>query len=81
LILVREQIETALAKLRDALRLDGGDVQLLDVKDGVVKIALRGACAGCPISRLLLKLGILQKLRAMPGGPEVTQVETVDERG
>jgi len=72
---VREQIETALAKLRDALKLDGGDVQLLDVKNGVVKVALRGACAGCPLSRLLLKLGILQKLRSIP---EVTEVETVD---
>jgi Fe-S cluster biogenesis protein NfuA len=73
--LVREQIETALAKLRDALKLDGGDVQLLDVKNGVVKVALRGACAGCPLSRLLLKLGILQRLRSIP---EVTEVETVD---
>lgn len=72
---MREQIETALAKLRDALKLDGGDVQLLDVKNGVVKVALRGACAGCPLSRLLLKLGILQKLRSIP---EVTEVETVD---
>lgn len=72
---MREQIETALAKLRDALKLDGGDVQLVDVKNGVVKVALRGACAGCPLSRLLLKLGILQKLRSIP---EVTEVETVD---
>ena len=72
---MREQIETALAKLRDALKLDGGDVQLLDVKNGVVKVALRGACAGCPLSRLLLKLGILQRLRSIP---EVTEVETVD---
>ena len=72
---MRAQIETALAKMRDALKLDGGDVQLLDVQNGVVKVALRGACAGCPLSRMLLKLGILQRLRSIP---EVTEVETVD---
>jgi Fe-S cluster biogenesis protein NfuA len=74
---VRDQIEAALCRLRAALKLDGGDVHLVDIKNGVVRIALRGAAAGCPLSRLLLKLNLTQQLRTIP---EVTEVETVDER-
>jgi Fe-S cluster biogenesis protein NfuA len=75
---MRDQIEAALAKLRPSLQLDGGDVRLLDVSpDGVVRVGLVGRCAGCPMSRMLLKLGIEQRLRCVP---EVTRVITVDER-
>jgi len=75
---MREQIEGALARLRSCLQLDGGDVQLLGISDdGVVRVALVGACAGCPMSRLILQLGIENSLKSIP---EVKRVETVDQR-
>lgn len=76
---MREQIEAALAELRPSLNLDGGDVKLLDISpDGVVRVGLTGCCAGCPLSRLLLQVGIEQSLKARL--PEVTRVVTVDQR-
>jgi Fe-S cluster biogenesis protein NfuA len=75
---MREQIEAALEKLRPGLQLDGGDVRLIDISsDGVVRIGLSGTCAGCPMSRMLLQLGIEHSLRSVP---EITRVITVDER-
>jgi Fe-S cluster biogenesis protein NfuA len=72
------KIEAALATLRPTLLLDGGDVRLLEISpDGEVRIGLTGVCAGCPMSRLLLQLGIEHSLRNLP---EVTKVVTVDER-
>ena len=76
---MREQIEAALAERRPSLQLDGGDVKLLDISpSGVVRVGLTGSCAGCPLSRLLLQIGIEQSLKARL--PEVTGVVTVDER-
>jgi Fe-S cluster biogenesis protein NfuA len=70
--------EDALSKLRPTLRLDGGDVRLLEVSnDGVVRVGLTGTCAGCPMSRMLLQIGIEASLRNVP---QVTRVVTVDER-
>jgi Fe-S cluster biogenesis protein NfuA len=75
---VRERIEAALDKLRPGLQADGGDIKLLEVStDGVVRVALVGTCAGCPMSRMLLTLGIQNSLSSVP---EVKRVETVDER-
>jgi Fe-S cluster biogenesis protein NfuA len=75
---MRAQIEEALERLRPSLRLDGGDVRLIDVsKEGVVRIGLTGTCAGCPMSRMLLQLGIEASLKDTPG---VTKIETIDER-
>jgi Fe-S cluster biogenesis protein NfuA len=75
---MRDQIEAALAQMRPSLQLDGGDVRLLDIsEDGVVRVGLFGTCAGCPMSRILLKIGIERRLKSMP---EVTKVITVDER-
>ncbi len=75
---MHDRIESALEKLRPSLQLDGGDVRLLEVTDdGVVKIALVGTCAGCPMSRMILQLGITQSLQSIP---EVKRVETVDQR-
>ena len=73
---MKEQVEAALAKIRPALQADGGDVDLVDVgADGVVKVRLRGACGGCPMSQLTLKMGIERILKKEV--PEVTSVEAV----
>ena len=56
---MREKVEAALAKVRPSLQADGGDVELVDVKDGVVSVKLTGACGGCPMATLTLQQGIL----------------------
>ncbi|HHQ44900.1 MAG TPA: NifU family protein [Candidatus Altiarchaeales archaeon] len=70
---VREVIE----KVRPMLQMDGGDVELVGVEDGVVKVKLRGACHGCPMSRMTLKIGIEQAIKRAV--PEVKRVEELEE--
>ena len=55
---MREKVEAALDKIRPALRADGGDVELVDVKDGVVTVRLTGACGSCPMSTMTLQMGV-----------------------
>ncbi len=55
---MREKVEAALEKIRPALRADGGDVELVDVKDGVATVRLTGACSGCPMSTMTLRMGV-----------------------
>lgn len=72
----KEKVEQSLDKVRGALQADGGDVELVEVTDdGVVRLALTGACAGCPMSTMTLKNGIEKVLRE--DIPEVTAVEAV----
>ena len=72
---MRENIEKALDKIRPALRADGGDIELIDVVDGIVKVRLTGACGGCPMSQMTLKMGVEKALKQQV--PEVKSVETV----
>jgi len=73
---IREDVENALQKVRPSLQADGGDVQLVDVsEDGLVKVKLMGACGGCPMSQMTLKMGIEKILKQ--NVPEVTSVESV----
>ncbi len=55
---MKEKVELALDKIRPALRADGGDVELVDVKDGVATVRLTGACGSCPMSTMTLKMGV-----------------------
>jgi Fe-S cluster biogenesis protein NfuA len=72
---LRERVEAALQKVRPSLQADGGDVQLVDVDDeGLVKVKLMGACGGCPMSQMTLKMGIEKIL--MQNVPEVKGVES-----
>ena len=72
---LKEKVEDALQKVRPSLQADGGDVQLVDVDaNGVVKVKLTGACAGCPMSQMTLKMGIERVLKQ--NIPEVTSVES-----
>jgi len=72
---MREDIQTALEKIRPALQADGGDVELVDVEDGIVSVRLTGACGGCPMSTLTLKMGIERILREQV--PDVREVVSV----
>ncbi len=72
---MRESVEKALDKIRPTLRADGGDIELIDVVDGVVKVRLTGACGGCPMSQMTLKMGVERALKQQV--PGVKSVETV----
>ena len=73
---MKEKVEEALNTVRPALKMDGGDVELVDVsQDGVVKVKLTGACGTCPMSTMTLKMGIEKTLKdKVPGVTEVVQV-------
>ena len=72
---MKENVEAILEQIRPALQADGGDVELVDVKDGVVSLRLTGHCAGCPMSTMTLKMGIERVLREKM--PEVKEVVSV----
>ena len=72
---MKEKIEAALDKIRPALQADGGDVEFIDVKDGVVKLKLKGACGGCPMASMTIKHGIERILKERI--PEVKEVVAV----
>ena len=74
---MKEQVEKALEKIRPALMRDGGNVELVDVTDdGIVKVKLTGACGGCPMSQMTLKMGIEKVVKQAV--PEVASVEAVN---
>jgi Fe-S cluster biogenesis protein NfuA len=72
----REEVQAALDMIRPALQADGGDVELVELcDDGVVKVALQGACRGCPMSQLTLANGVERVLKEQI--PEIVRVEPV----
>ena len=72
---IRQQAEEAIKDIRPHLQADGGDIELVDVEDGVAKVRLKGACAGCPMSTMTMKWGVEDFLKKRV--PEITQVETI----
>jgi len=72
---VRDRVEKALEELRPQLQADGGDMELVEVEDGTVKVRLKGACAGCPMSTMTIQWGVEQFLRKKI--PEIARVEAV----
>lgn len=72
---MKEKVEEALGRIRPALQRDGGDVELVAVEDDVVKIRLTGACGGCPMSQMTLKMGIERILKKEI--PEIKEVVAV----
>ncbi len=69
---MREKVEAALERIRPALQADGGDVELVDITDGVVSVRLTGGCGGCPMSAMTLKNGIERVVRSEV--PEIKEV-------
>jgi Fe-S cluster biogenesis protein NfuA len=72
---MKEKIQAAIEKIRPMLKADGGDVELVDVVDGIVQVRLQGACSGCPMSQMTLKNGIERIIKQEV--PEVKSVESV----
>lgn len=63
-----EVVEIIIERLRPALNADGGDIEVLGIQDGIVRVKLTGACAGCPSAEMTLRLGIEAAVRrARPG--------------
>jgi Fe-S cluster biogenesis protein NfuA len=69
---MKEKVEKALDKVRPSLMADGGNVELVDVEGGIVKVKLTGACGGCPMSQMTLKMGIERVLKQ-----EIPEIEEV----
>ncbi|MDZ4164165.1 MAG: NifU family protein [Smithellaceae bacterium] len=73
---MKEKVQAALENIRPNLQADGGDVELVEVtEEGVVKVRLLGACHGCPMSQMTLKMGIEKYLQKEI--PEVKEVQSV----
>ena len=72
---MRDRVEKVIQRIRPAVQMDGGDIELVDVVDGVVKLRLVGSCVGCPSSQMTLKMGIERAIRAEV--PEIVSVEAV----
>ncbi|MDH4221816.1 MAG: NifU family protein [Candidatus Bathyarchaeota archaeon] len=72
---VKDKVEKALKELRPQLQADGGDIELVEVENGIVKVKMRGACAGCPMSTMTLQWGVENFLKKkIPG---IVKVEAV----
>ena len=72
---LKERVEAALEKIKPALQADGGNVELVEVTpEGIVKVKLTGACLGCPMSQMTLKMGIGRTLKK-----EIPEVKDVVE--
>ncbi len=70
---IKERVKIALEKIKPSLQADGGDVELVDVtSDGIVKVRLKGACLGCPMSQMTLQMGIGRTLKK-----EISEVKDV----
>jgi Fe-S cluster biogenesis protein NfuA len=74
-MIMKEKVQTVMDKIRPMLQADGGDVELVDVENGIVKVRLTGACKGCPMSQMTLKNGIERLLKKEI--PEIKSVESV----
>ena len=72
---MRERVEKAIDEIRPFLQADGGNIELVDVQEGIVKVKLVGACGSCPMSQLTLKRGVEARLKAQI--PEVKEVIAV----
>ena len=72
---MRDKVEAVLDEIRPALMADGGNVQLIDVSNGIVKVKLTGACGSCPMASMTLRHGIERALKEKV--PDVKEVIAV----
>ena len=73
---MKERVEQVINRIRPAVQMDGGDIELVGVDNGLVKVRLVGSCHGCPSSMMTLKAGIERAIRAEV--PEIVAVEAVE---
>ena len=69
---MKEKVQAIIDKIRPALQADGGNIELVDIEDGIVKVKLLGACQGCMGAQMTLKMGIERVIKQeVPGIKEV----------
>ena len=73
---MKDRVANVINRIRPAVQMDGGDIELVDVVDGIVKLRLVGSCHGCPSSMMTLKMGIERAIRTEV--PEIKGVEALD---
>ena len=74
--MLKGEVEKIIKEIQPSLRADGGDIELVDVDgEGIVKVRLKGACAGCPMSKMTLELGVERYLKSRV--PQVKKVVSV----
>ena len=74
-MVTKEKVEEVLEKVRAGLKSEGGDIELVDVKDNVVYVKLKGACGTCPMSTLTMKNWVEASIKREI--PEVSAVQAV----
>lgn len=72
---MEDKVKAAIEKIRPALQRDGGDIEFVGIEGNVVKVRLKGACSGCPMSQMTLKSVVEQTIKQEV--PEVERVESV----
>jgi Fe-S cluster biogenesis protein NfuA len=72
---MKEKVEAVINEIRPLLQGDGGDIELVGIEGNVVKVRLRGACAGCPGAQMTLKMAVERRIKAKV--PEIERVESV----
>jgi Fe-S cluster biogenesis protein NfuA len=69
----KKKVQAALAEIRPQIQADGGDIELVAVENNTVKVRLRGACVGCPLSALTLKQGVERLIKQ-----KVSEIQSVE---
>ena len=72
---MEDRVKEAIEKIRPLLQRDGGDIEFVSVEEGVVKVRLKGACSGCPMSQMTLKGAVEKSIKEEI--PEIERVEAV----
>lgn len=72
---IEKKVKDALAEIKPQLEADGGDIDFVALEGTVVKVKLRGACAGCPMSQMTIKQGVERYVKSKV--PEITAVDAV----
>ena len=73
---LKEEVENAIKDVRGFLQAEGGDCEIVDVEDGIVKVRLKGTCKGCPFATITLKMRIEAIIKERV--PEIKEVVEVD---
>ena len=73
---IKEQVSECIEEVRPQLQADGGDIELVDVENGVAKVKMKGACDGCPMSGMTLQWGVISCIKKRV--PEIQKVEVVE---
>lgn len=73
---LKEEVENAIKDVRGFLQAEGGDCEIVDVEDGIVKVRLKGTCKGCPFATITLKMRIEAIIKEKV--PEIKEVVEVD---